>query len=136
MFSPQNSRNESHSVVAWPEKPAPRSVGQPGITAARNVWRASPPIHAWMPNQPHATSARMSAGRFEPTVPYAARAKTGKGMPYFVPGMGVEQDRHEDDRVAEEDRDERLLPAHPAAMRPEASMYVGMQCAIEIHSAA
>ena len=39
-----------------------------------------------MPNQPHATSARISAGRLEPIVPYAARAKTGNGMPYFVPG--------------------------------------------------
>ena len=39
-----------------------------------------------MPNQPQATSARISAGRFDPIVPYAARAKTGNGMPYFVPG--------------------------------------------------
>lgn len=66
---PQNIRNESHSVVVWPEKPAPRSVGQPGITAAKNVCRASPPIHAWIPNHPHATSARISAGRFDPAVP-------------------------------------------------------------------
>jgi hypothetical protein len=33
------------------------------------VWVASPPIHAWMPNQPQATSARMSAGTFDPSVP-------------------------------------------------------------------
>jgi len=39
-----------------------------------------------MPNQPHATSARISAGTLEPSVPYAARAKTGNGMPYLVPG--------------------------------------------------
>jgi len=61
-------------------------VLQPGTTLAKNVLSASPPIHAWMPNHPHATSARISAGRFDPSVPYAARAKTGKGMPYFVPG--------------------------------------------------
>ena len=52
----------------------------------KNVCSASPPIQVWMPNQPHATRARMSAGTFDPSVPYAARAKTGKGMPYFVPG--------------------------------------------------
>ena len=39
-----------------------------------------------MPNHPHATTARMMAGTFAPKTPYAARAKTGKGMPYLVPG--------------------------------------------------
>ena len=34
---------------------------------------ALPPIHAWMPNQPHATSARSNAGTFAPSVPNAAR---------------------------------------------------------------
>ena len=52
----------------------------------KNVLSASPPIQAWIPNHPQATIARISAGTFEPMVPYAARAKTGKGMPYFVPG--------------------------------------------------
>src|SRR5205823_1100933 len=33
-----------------------------------------------------ATSARISAGTFDPNAPYAARANTGNGMPYFVPG--------------------------------------------------
>ncbi len=69
MLSPQNSRNDSHWVVVWPPKPGPSSRGQAGMKAVKNVWRASPPIHAWMPNQPHATSARMSAGRFAPLVP-------------------------------------------------------------------
>src|SRR5947207_15649201 len=86
MLIPQNSRNESHAVVVWPPKPPPSAIGQPGTMVLKNVLSASPPIHAWMPNQPHATSARISAGRFEPNVPYAARAKTGNGMPYLVPG--------------------------------------------------
>src|SRR5919204_5317065 len=86
MFSPQNSRNESHAVVLWPPKPAPRSAGHPGMTALQKVYTASPPIHAWIPNQPQATSARIRAGTFEPKVPYAARANTGNGIPYFVPG--------------------------------------------------
>ena len=50
-------------------------MGQPGTIVLKNVLTASPPIHAWMPNHPHATSARISAGTFEPNVPYAARAK-------------------------------------------------------------
>ena len=86
MFMPQKSRNEIHSVVVCPPNPAPSSDGQPGMTLVKNVLSASPPIQAWMPNQPHATSARISAGTLDPIVPYAARAKTGKGMPYFVPG--------------------------------------------------
>jgi hypothetical protein len=114
MLRPQKRRNDSHSVVVCPPKPAPRSVGQPGITAAKNVCSASPPIHAWMPNQPHATSARMSAGRFEPAVPYAARAKTGNGMPYLVPGCEFSRIGHEHDRVAEQDREERLRQFMPA----------------------
>src|SRR5712671_5599601 len=85
-FKLQNIRNDSHEVVVWPPNPAPSSAGQPGITDLKNVCTASPPIHAWMPNQPHATSARISAGTFDPSVPYAARANTGNGMPYFVPG--------------------------------------------------
>ena len=92
------------------------------MTLVKNVWSASPPIQAWMPNQPHATSARSSAGRFEPMVPYAARAKTGNGMPYFVPGCELS-------RIG---TSTMVLPSRivtsacrqfmPAAMRPDASM--------------
>src|SRR5712671_7970942 len=85
-FKLQNIRNDSHEVVVWPPNPGPSSVSQPGTTVLKNVCTASPPIHAWMPNQPHATSARINAGTFDPSVPYAARANTGKGIPYFVPG--------------------------------------------------
>src|SRR6476659_4788324 len=86
MLRLQNSRNDSHSVVVCPAKPGPSRPGHAGTIVLNNVWIASPPIHAWMPNQPHATSARISAGTLEPSVPYAARANTGNGMPYFVPG--------------------------------------------------
>src|SRR5436190_2645007 len=85
-FRPQNSRNDTHSDVLWPANPAPSSVVQPGTIALNIVCTASPPIHVWMPNHPQATSARISAGTFDPSVPYAARANTGNGMPYFVPG--------------------------------------------------
>ena len=38
-----------------------------------------------MPNQPHATNARSTAGTFAPRTPNDARTKTGKGIPYRVP---------------------------------------------------
>jgi hypothetical protein len=35
----------------------------------KKVCRASPPIQQLMPNHPHATSARMTAGMFAPNTP-------------------------------------------------------------------
>src|SRR5438552_11323491 len=133
---PQKSRNESHSVVVWPPRPAPRRVGQEGSRLVKKVWRASPPIQDWMPNQPQATSARMSAGRFEPMVPYEARAKTGNGMPYFVPGWEL---RRMGTRTMVLPSRMVMSACHqfmPAPIRADESMYVGMQCAMEIQSAA
>ena len=66
---PQKSRNEIHAVVEWPPKPGPSRPFQPGTIAEKNVCSASPPIQDWIPNQPQATSARINAGRFEPSVP-------------------------------------------------------------------
>src|ERR1043166_4713074 len=86
MFSPQKSRKEIHSVGVCPPKLPGIAAGHDGHSERKKTCSACPPIHAWMPNHPQATMARMIAGRFEPYVPYAARAKTGKGMPYFVPG--------------------------------------------------
>src|ERR1051325_551659 len=106
------------------------------MMALKKVFSASPPIHALMPNQPHATIARISAGRFEPAVPYAARAKTGKGMPYFVPGCEF---RRMGARTIVLPRRMVMSACHqfiPALMSPDASMYVGMQWAMLIHSAA
>src|SRR5688572_1289677 len=136
MFIDQNSRNESHSVGVCPPMGPPREVAQPGTKDPKNVCSACPPIHAWMPNQPQATRARISAGRFDPTVPYAARAKTGNGMPYFVPGC----------ELSSIGASTIVLPKRivisachqfiPDEIKPDASMYVGIQCAIEIQSAA
>jgi len=39
-----------------------------------------------MPNHPHATSARSTAGMFAPSTPKLERASTGNGTPYFAPG--------------------------------------------------
>ena len=89
-----------------------------------------------MPNHPQATNARISAGTFDPSVPYAARANTGNGIPYLVPGCEFK-------RIG---TSTIVLPSRivmsachqfiPAEMSPDAIMYVGMQCAIEIQSAA
>src|SRR5258706_2442253 len=136
MLSPQKRRNEIHSVAVWPAKPGPRRLGHAGIQAVKNVWRASPPIQAWMPNQPHATSARISAGRFEPAVPYAARAKTGNGIPYFVPGCELRRIGASTIVLPRRIVKRACPQLIPAFIRPDASMYVGMQCAIEIQSAA
>ena len=61
---------------------APTVFGASATSAARN---ARPPAWVWMPNQPHPTSARASAGTCAPLTPKAARARTGNGAPYFVP---------------------------------------------------
>src|SRR5690348_10095264 len=106
------------------------------MTALKNVLSASPPIHAWMPNHPHATSARIRAGTFDPNVPYAARANTGNGMPYFVPGCELSRIGARTivllRRIVTSACDQLM----PDASSPDASMYVGMQCAMLTHSAA
>ena len=58
----------------------------PGTSVASKVLIASPPIHACIPNHPQATSARKTAATFAPSTPNDARARTGKGTPYFAPG--------------------------------------------------
>ena len=83
---------------------------------------ASAPIHVWMPNQPHATSARAIAATFAPRTPKLERTSTGNGMPYLVPGcalssIGISTIRLPSDTVSS--------PCHhvmPAVIRPEASV--------------
>ena len=73
-------------------------VRPPGAVAedlARTTKIAPPPIQVWMPNQPQATPARIRAGRLAPKTPNDARAKTGYGMPYFVPAWLFEEHRHQ-----------------------------------------
>jgi hypothetical protein len=43
--------------------------GQPLQSTRASVLSACPPIQAWIPNQPQATSARKSAGKLEPKTP-------------------------------------------------------------------
>jgi hypothetical protein len=65
--------------------PMPPSCAQVSDTAASIRCTAMPPNKVWMPNQPQATSARMSAGTLEPMMPNEERNITGNGMPNFVP---------------------------------------------------
>ena len=65
--------------------PTPPSCFQPSNMAASIRCTAMPPNKVWMPNHPQATSARISAGTFEPMMPNDERSITGNGMPNFVP---------------------------------------------------
>src|SRR6185503_16854656 len=97
---------------------------------------ALPPIQVWIPNQPHATKARMRAGMFAPRVPKEARQKTGKGMPYFVPACAF---RIIGITTMTLPRKMVMMACDqfmPPPISDEASMYVGMQADIEIQSAA
>src|SRR5690349_20197710 len=86
ILSAQKMTNDSHCDAGYPLISGPSAVTHPGHIARMNVCSALPPIQHWNPNQPQATIALMMAGRFDPYTPYADRANTGKGMPYFVPG--------------------------------------------------
>ena len=56
----------------------------------------------------------MSAGQVRAGRAVSRAREDGERDAVFRAGMGVEEDRDEDDRVAEEDREQRLLPVHPA----------------------
>src|ERR1700730_16526778 len=136
MLMLQKRRKEIHCVGVCPPIGPPKSVCHEGMMAPKNTCGACPPIQAGMPNQPQALMARMSAGRFDPIVPYAARAKTVNGMPYFVPGCEL---RRMGTRTMVLPRRMVISACHqfmPAPISPDESMYVGMQWAMEIHSAA
>ena len=48
-----------------------------------------PPNQVWMPYQPQATMARISAGSLAPPVPNEVRASTAYGMPYLAPAWPI-----------------------------------------------
>ena len=65
--------------------PTPPSCAQSSEIADNSRCTAIPPNSVWMPNQPQATSARISAGTLEPMIPNEERSMTGNGMPNLVP---------------------------------------------------
>ena len=95
---------------------------QPFHRVAIRVSTASAPIHVWIPNQPQATSARAIAATFAPRMPKLERTRTGKGMPYFVPGWALSSIGISTITLP---RETVSRPCHhdiPAAIRPEASV--------------
>ncbi len=57
-------------------------------------------------------------------------------MPYFVPGWELSRIGTSTIVLPSRIVTSACFQFMPCAMSPDASMYVGMQCAIEIHSAA
>ena len=83
---------------------------------------APPPIHVCIPNQPHATMARRTAGTLAPVVPKDARHNTGKETPYFVPACAL---RIIGIRTIVFPRRMVVIACHqfmPASMKPPASV--------------
>jgi hypothetical protein len=80
MIATWASQNTPNAIQMLPGTPV-----HPGHAAASSDSSASAPIHVWIPNQPHATIARSTAGTLAPFTPNAARHSTGKDTPYFVP---------------------------------------------------
>ena len=117
MIATWMAQKTAKAIALWPVTSA-----QPEVSVVMSVSRASAPIHVWIPNQPHATSARAMAATFAPRMPKLDRTSTGKGMPYFVPGcelsrIGMRTRKLPSDTVSR--------PCHhvmPAAISPEASV--------------
>src|SRR3954451_13127321 len=106
------------------EKPPP-SVSQPGHIVLMTAETPSPPKYVLMPNQPHATTARRIAGMFAPVVPNDARASTGNGTPYFVPGCALRRIGTSTIIVPTPMVSSACHQFMPAAIIPPASVYVG-----------
>ena len=96
---------------------------------------AVPPIQVWMPNHPHATKARIRAGRLAPYVPNDARAMTGYGSPYLVPAWLMASIGIRTRTLARKIVNSAWYHAIPRAIRPEASSQVGMLIAMPTHRA-
>ena len=111
-FRLQKSRNDSHSVVEWPPKPAPSSVVPAGNDAGEERvqrFAADPCLDA----EPAARDDRAHQRRqvrTDRSVGGAREDRERNAVPRAR--MRVEQDRDEHDGVAERDREERLPPAH------------------------
>src|SRR5436190_3491479 len=87
-----------------------------------------------MPNQPHATTARSTAGTFAPRTPNADRAITGKGIPYFVPACEFNSIGISTTKLPRITEPTAACQLQPRSTSDDASVYVGMQIAIPIQS--
>src|SRR6185295_15367932 len=137
MFNPQKRRNVGAEEIDSPRIDAsPPRCAYPGHSATTNVFSASPPMNVWMPNHPHATIARSTAGTFAPAVPNEDRASTGNGIPSLVPGCALRRIGASTITFPRPMVSSACHQFIPTDTSPPASMYVGMQWAMEIHSAA
>ncbi|GAA3211262.1 hypothetical protein GCM10020256_09890 [Streptomyces thermocoprophilus] len=96
---------------------------------------ASPPIQVWMPNQPHATRARTTAGRLAPRTPKEARANTGKGMPYLGPACPVSSIGTSTITLARAMVNTACFQSMPTAISPEARVQEAVLWAMPTHRA-
>ena len=117
MIASSISQNAPNAIALWP----PTSF-QPFHSVAIRVSTASAPIHVWIPNQPQATSARAIAATFAPRMPKLERTRTGKGMPYFVPGWALSSIGTSTITLPSETVSRPCHHDIPAAIRPEASV--------------
>src|SRR3954447_2185491 len=125
------SQNTANAIALWPVTSA-----QPDVSVVISVSSASAPIHVWMPNQPHATSARAIAATFAPRMPKLDRTSTGNGMPYFVPGCELSRIGTSTMKLPSETVSRPCHQLIPAAISPEASVYVVMTIESPTHNAA
>jgi hypothetical protein len=58
-------------------------------------------------------------------MPNEERSNTGNGMPYLVPGKGVQRQRDQDDDVGKQDRQQRLANAQAKVRGQHAAQGVG-----------
>src|SRR4051812_1062088 len=107
-----------------------------GHKVASRVLMASPPIHVWMPNHPQATIARNTAATFAPSTPNDDRASTGKGMPYFAPGIEFNSIGASTIVLPMKTVNTACFQSIPPWIRLAANIYVRMLTDIETHSAA
>ncbi|GAA3486544.1 hypothetical protein GCM10018987_06230 [Streptomyces cremeus] len=89
-----------------------------------------------MPNQAHATPARIRAGRFAPRSPKEERASTGKGMPYLGPACPVSSIGASTITLASAMVTTACTQSMPRATSPDASSQEGMLCAMPTQRAA
>ena len=101
----QKIANAIHTCAGTP--------AQPGHAASSSVSSARPPIQVWMPNQPHATSARRIGRHVGAAHAEAGAAEHRERHAVFGARVGVEDHRDQDDDVAEQDGEHGLPPRHP-----------------------
>src|SRR3954449_7056205 len=130
-------------IATWTTQKTPKAIAlcpltsaHPEVSVVISVSSASAPIHVWMPNQPQATSARAIAATFAPRIPKLERTSTGNGIPYLVPGCELSRIGISTMKLPSETVSRPCHHVMPAAISPDASVYVVITIESPIHSAA